>query len=124
MYGFLQTAQAPLQFVWCSAGLTNSGIIPLTLLSSTGSTSIYIYISGNSPSIYTNQRGTLSYTFTKSGKTTGTTTGTAISTTSFTDSTPTSSGTSNYNLTIKDANTGQQNTYLNTMVWNIAFPNN
>lgn len=120
MYALLQTAQAPLQFVWCSAGLTNNQLTPQTLLSSTGSTPIYISASGNSPSVYPNQRGALSYTFTKTGKTTGTSTGTATSSTSFTDSTPTASGVSNYNLTIKDANTGQQNTYLNSMAWGIA----
>jgi len=120
MYGLFQTQQAPLQFVWCSDGLTNNGVTPLTLLSATGSTPIYISASGNTPSVYTNQKGVLSYTFTKSGKTTGTSTGTAISTTAFTDGTATASGITNYNLTIKDANTGIQNTYLNVMAWTLV----
>uniref|UniRef100_A0A6C0EEB8 Uncharacterized protein n=1 Tax=viral metagenome TaxID=1070528 RepID=A0A6C0EEB8_9ZZZZ len=119
MYGFFQTAQAPLQFVWCSAGLQNNGIPPLVLWNSISTTPIYISVSGASPSVYTNQRGTLSYTFTKSGKTTGTSTGTATSSTSFTDSTNTATGTSNYNLTIKDANTGQQNIYTSQMNWGL-----
>ena len=114
MYGFLQTAQAPLQFVWCSAGLQNNGGAPTKILwNSLSTTPVYISVSGGSPSVYTNQRGSLSYTFTKSGATTS---GTAISTTAFTDSTN-SNTTTNYNLTIKDANTGQQNTYLNSVNW-------
>jgi len=120
MYGLFQTQQAPLQFVWCSGGLTNNGVVPLTLWNAVGTSPVYISASGVSPSVYRNQKGVLSYTFTKSGKTTGTSTGTAISTTAFTDGTSTATGTSNYNLTIKDANTGQQNTYLNSINWSLV----
>jgi hypothetical protein len=117
MYGFLQTAQAPLQFVWCSDGLEyNVGAPTKTLRNSLSTTPVYISVSGGSPSVYTNQSGTLSYTFAKAGATTGTTSGTADSNTAFSDST-TSKGTTSYTLKITDANTGQENTYLNSVNW-------
>ena len=118
MYVILQTTQAPLQFNWCGDGLgqTASGLYRIANASSTNN-NVYISSSGDSPSVYRNQKGTLSYTFVKTGKTTGTTTGTATSSTFFTDSTATGIGTTNYTLTIVDGNTGQTNQFKNSIAW-------
>jgi hypothetical protein len=118
MYGLIQTIQAPLQCNWCGNGLQSSASSPFQLLNALSGSPVYISPNGTSPSVYANQRGTLTYTFTKSGATTGTSTGTASSTTSFTDSKTGGTGTtSNYTLTINDSNTGQQYIYLNSVVW-------
>jgi hypothetical protein len=117
MYILRQTTAAPLQCNFCGNGLTNIPSAGYTLANVIGGTPVYISPDGTGPSVYINRQGTLSYTFTKSGKTSGTSSGTAISTTSFTDSTPTAGGTTTYTLVIKDANTGQQYTYINSIVW-------
>ena len=122
MYGLLQTTQTPMQFNWCGKGL-GTGASGNQLYDNLNiSTNVYISPAGTSPSIYTNQKGTLSYTFTKSGATVGIpTTGTALSTTFFQDSySGTVGAISNYNLTINDSNTGQQNTSLNSVRWGIV----
>jgi hypothetical protein len=118
MYVILQTTQAPLQFNWCGDGLgqTAAGLYRIANTSATNN-NVYISQTGDSPSVYTNQKGTLSYTFVKSGKTSGTTTGTANSSTYFTDSTATATGTTNYTLTIIDSNTGQNYVFLNSIAW-------
>lgn len=122
MYILRQTTQSPLQFNWCGNGLRQSYEVTPSgtdlLWNQSGLTSVYISPNGTANSVYTNNRGTLSYTFTKAGATTGTTTGTANSSTFFTDSkTGSISGTTNYTLTITDGNTGQQYTYNNSIVW-------
>ena len=118
MYILRQTTQSPLQFVFCSDGLNANG--GTQLASSTGSTPVYISQTGNTPSVYTNQKGTLSYSMVKTGKTTGTSTGTATSTTAFNDSYTGGTGTTTYTLSISDSNTGQKYTYVNTVGWGIV----
>jgi hypothetical protein len=121
MYGLLQTLQAPIQFNWCGNGLQNNGgSITQTLWNFVGTNPVYISPNGTSPSILTNQKGTWNYTFVKTGKTTGTSTGTTTTSTSFTDTSTNSPGTTNYNLSIIDSNTGQKYTFLNSVVWGIV----
>jgi len=119
MYVLLQTTQAPLQCNWCGDGLGQTVFRLQYRIANASSTNNNVYVSktGDSPSVYTNQKGTLSYTFVKSGATSGTTTGTALSSTFFTDLNLTGTGTTNYTLTIIDSNTGQKYIFLNSVAW-------
>uniref|UniRef100_A0A6C0KW49 Uncharacterized protein n=1 Tax=viral metagenome TaxID=1070528 RepID=A0A6C0KW49_9ZZZZ len=120
MYGLLQTTQAPFQFVWCSTGLgqyqTGLGANIRYFLAPTNNVTggVYTSVSGNSPNKYTNQKGTLTYSFIGTGdhsvnKTTAppyTDTILALNAT-----------TTNYALTITDGGTGQKYLYNNAIAW-------
>jgi len=86
LYALLQTTQALFQFDWGSNFIQSSLVSPFQLQNSAGTAPVYISKTGVAPSVFTNPKGTLSYTFVKTGATTGTSTGTAISTTAFSDS--------------------------------------
>jgi len=120
MYAILQTSQAPFQFVWCSTGLgqynTGAGINTRYNLAPTNNVvgGVYTSVSGNSPNTYTNQKGTLTYSFIVSGDhSTSKTTAPP-----YTDSIlASSSGTTNYALTITDGGNGQSYLYNNAITW-------
>ena len=120
MYGLIQTMQSPLQFNWCGNGLTYIGSYSLA---NTGTNSpVYISRDGAFPSVYTNNKGTLNYTFVKGGYSAGkpTLTGTANNNTSFSENVAKATAefnTTNYALTITDSNTGQSYTYNNSINW-------
>jgi hypothetical protein len=124
MYVILQTTQAPLQCNWCGDGLSVVGSYQIANTAGTSS-NVYISSSGDSPSVYTNQKGTLSYTFQKIGPAARniTTSGTALISTYLTDSvassTPVGSKT-NYTLTITDSNNGQKYIFLNSVTWGLV----
>ena len=120
MYGIIQTQQAPFQFVWCPIlGQYQNGLGPSIryYLAPTNNAvgGVYTSVSGNSPNTYYNQKGTLTYSFVGSG---GGSTANKTTPPPYTDSVlATAAGTTNYNLTITDGNTGQQYTYLNSIIW-------
>jgi len=122
MYGLIQTTQAPLQFVWCSAGLGQytTGVLS-TLAYHIAPTNnaiggVYTSINGNSPNTYYNQKGTLTYSFVKTGQTTGTITTAPPYNDSVLDVNITT-GITNYNLTITDGGTGQRYKYSVQYFW-------
>ena len=123
MYALLQTTQAPFQFDWGSNFIQSSPVSPFQLRNSANTAPVYISTTGVAPSVFTNPKGTLSYTFQKTGATTGTSSGTAVAGgvgvgTSFTDAKVGGGGTStNYNLTITDSGNGQKYIFLNSVVW-------
>ena len=124
MYALLQTTQAPFQFDWCSGGLGQYTTGALSTLkdnlapTSNATGGVYVNSSGSSSvgNVYTNKRGTLTYSFFKSGQTSGTiTTGPP-----YTDSILVSaitSGVSNYALTITDGGNGQKFLFNNVVLW-------
>ena len=122
MSGFFLVNQAPFQFVWCSTGLgqyTTGALGTLRdFLAPTNNAvgGVYASVNGNSPNTYKNQRGTLTYTFVKTGDTTGTVT-TAPPYTDNILASSVSSGVTNYTVTIKEGNTGQICVYKNTIYW-------
>jgi len=122
MSGYFLVNQSPPSFNWCSNGLQNNQGFPTqTLWNAVGSNPVYLSPNGTTPSLLNNKRGTWSYSFVKSGKTTGTSTGTATTSTSFTDSyTLGTPGVSNYVLTITDSNTGIPFTFRNSVGWGLA----
>ena len=77
MYGLIQTTQAPFQFNWCSTQPSQGGqleqrvngarynICPTDL--TTGP--VYASVTGRSPNVYYNQKGTLTYSFVVTGPT-------------------------------------------------------
>ena len=121
MSGYFLVNQSPPSFNWCSNGLQNNGGSPTqTLWNAVGSNPVYLSPNGTTPSLLNNKRGTWSYSFVKSGKTTGTSTGTATTSTSFTDSyTLGTAGATNYTLTITDSNTGISNVVKNIVSWGL-----
>jgi hypothetical protein len=122
MSGFFLVNQSPPSFNWCSNGLKNNGGITVqTLWNALDSTPVYLSPNGTSPSLLNNQRGTWSYSFVKTGKTTGTSTGSTTTSTSFTDAYNLNGGVgvSNYTLTITDSNTGILNVIRNSVGWGI-----
>lgn len=122
MYGLLQTTQSPLQFVWCSAGLseyiTGSGVNQiLHLAPSTGAVGgVYTSATGVSPNTYTNQKGSLTYSLVKTGATSGTLT-TAPPYNDSGSASTIGGLTTNYSLSITDGNTGQKYLYSNSILW-------
>jgi len=122
MYALLQTTQAPFQFVWCSNGLGQytTGALS-TLLYHLAPTNnavggVYTSNNGNSPNTYYNQKGTLTYSFVKTGQTTGT----IITAPPYNDSVldiNLTTGITNYNLTITDGGTGQKYPYSVQYFW-------
>ena len=122
MYAILQTSQAPFQFVWCSTGLgqyTTGVLSTLTYhLAPTNNATggVFASINGNSSNSYTNQKGSLSYSFVKTGQTTGTIT-TAPPYNDSVLNTSLSLGYTNYALTITDTGNGQTYLYNNTINW-------
>ena len=119
MSGFFLVNQSPPSFDWCSQGLqcSTSGTI---LWNAVGTNPVYISSNGTAPSLLNNKRGTWSYTFVKTGKTTGTSTGSTTTSTSFTDGIGSGTGTTNYTLTIVDSNTGISNQVKNSVAWGIV----
>jgi len=113
--------QSPPSFNWCGNGLQNNGGSPLqTLWNAVGTNPVYISPNGDTPSVFNNKRGTWSYSFVKTGKTTGTSTGTATTSTSFTDSyTLGTPGATNYALTITDGATGISKLFNNSVWWGL-----
>jgi len=122
MSGFILVNQSPPSFNWCASGLQNNGGSPTQILwNAVGTNPVYISPDGTSPSLLKNKRGTWSYSFVKTGKTTGTTTGTVSTSTSFTDSyTLGTAGSTIYNLTITDSNTGIPFTFRNSVGWGLV----
>jgi hypothetical protein len=122
MSGFFLVNQSPPSFNWCSNGLQNNQGSPTqTLWNAVGTNPVYLSPNGTTPSLLKNQRGTWSYTFVKSGKTTGTSTGSVSTSTSFTDSyTLGTAGTTNYTLTIVDSYTGISNVVRNSVGWGLV----
>jgi hypothetical protein len=118
--GFNLVSQSPPSFNWCGNGLQNNGGSPGQILwNAVGTSPVYISPNGATTSILQNQKGSWTYVFLKTGKTTGTTTGTCLTTTSFTDSVSTGTGTTNYYLTITDTNTGIATLFKNSVNWGI-----
>ena len=119
MYILRQTQQAPLQCNWCGNGLQVIITTNQRLANVAGSTPVFISPSGSNPSVYTNKKGDITYTFQKAGTTTGTSSGTASASTAFTDTVtnPNTTGTTTYTLTINDASTGQKYVYVNSIGW-------
>ena len=122
MSGFFLVNQSPPSFNWCSNGLQNNGGSPTqTLWNAVGTNPVYLSPNGTTPSLLKNKRGTWSYTFVKTGKTTGTSTSSTSTSTSFTDSyTLGTAGTTNYTLTIVDSYTGISNQVKNNVVWGLV----
>ena len=123
MSGFFLVNQSPPSFNWCSNGLQNNGGSPGQILWNTvGTNPVYLSPNGTLPSLLNNKRGTWSYTFVKTGKTTGTSTGTATTSTSFTDSYNLAggNGTTYYALTIIDIATGIKKLFNNQVGWGLA----
>jgi hypothetical protein len=123
MSGYFLVNQSPPSFNWCSNGLQNNqGLSIQTLWNAVGTNPVYLSPNGTTPSLLNNQRGTWSYSFVKSGKTSGTTTGTITTSTSFTDTYNLNggAGTSNYTLTITDGNTGISNVVINSVGWGLV----
>ena len=122
MSGFFLVNQAPFQFVWCSTGLgqyTTGVLSSLTdhlAPTSNASGGVYTSVSGSSPNTYKNQRGTLTYSFVKTGQTTGTLTTAPPYTDSILASAITT-GITNYALTITEGGTGQRCIYNNSITW-------
>jgi hypothetical protein len=116
-----QTLQTRPDFNWCGNGLQNDGgSITQKLWNFVGTNPVYISPNGTSPSILNNQKGTWTYSFVKTGKTTGTSTGTVTTSTSFTDTSTNSAGATNYTLTITDGNTGISSAFKNIVIWGIV----
>jgi len=123
MSGFILVNQSPPSFNWCSNGLQNNQAFPTqTLWNAVGTNPVYLSPNGTTPSLLNNKRGTWSYSFVKSGKTSGTTTGTITTSTSFTDTYNLNggAGTSDYTLTITDGNTGISNVVRNSVGWGLV----
>jgi hypothetical protein len=123
MSGFILVNQSPPSFNWCSNGLQNNGGSPTQILWNTvGTNPVYLSPNGTTPSLLNNKRGTWSYTFVKSGKTTGTSTGSTTTSTSFTDTYNLSggAGVSNYALTITDSYTGIKKLFNNSVGWGLV----
>jgi hypothetical protein len=123
MSSFFLVNQSPPSFNWCSNGLQNNGGTPTQILwNAVGTNPVYLSPNGTTPSLLKNKRGTWSYTFVKTGKTTGTSTGTTSTSTSFTDTAniSVSAGTTNYTLTIVDSNTGISNQVKNSVGWGLV----
>ena len=122
MYGLIQTTQAPFQFVWCATGLgqyTTGVLSTLTYhLAPTNNATGGVYTSnnGNSPNTYFNQKGTLTYSFVKTGQTTGTIT-TAPPYNDSVLASAITTGITNYALTITDGGNGQKYTYSVQYSW-------
>ena len=122
MYAILQTSQAPFQFIWCSTGLGQYTTGVLSTLTdhlaptSNASGGVYTSVSGSSPNTYYNQKGSLTYSFVKTGQTTGTLTTAPPYTDSILASAVTT-GITNYALTITDGGTGQRCIYNNSIDW-------
>ena len=122
MYAILQTSQAPFQFIWCSTGLGQYTTGVLSTLTdhlaptSNASGGVYASVSGSSPNTYTNQKGSLTYSFVKTGQTTGTITTAPPYTDSVLNSAITT-GVTNYALTITEGGTGQRCIYNNSIDW-------
>ena len=124
MYAILQTSQAPFQFVWCSTGLGEYTTGTLSLLTyhlaptNNATGGVFASINGSSSNSYTNQKGSLSYSFVKTGQTTGTIT----TAPPYNDSVLNTSllvGYTNYALTITDTGNGQKYLYNNTINWGL-----
>jgi hypothetical protein len=123
MSGYFLVNQSPPSFNWCSNGLQNNqGLSIQTLWNAVGTNPVYLSPNGATPSLLNNKRGTWSYSFVKSGKTSGTTTGTITTSTSFTDTYNLNggAGTSDYTLTITDGNTGISNVVRNSVGWGLV----
>jgi len=121
MSGYFLVNQSPPSFNWSSNGLLNNGGSPTqTLLNALGLNPVYISPNGTTPSLLNNKRGTWSYSFVKTGKTSGTTIGTISTSTSFTDIATAGAGTTNYTLTITDSNTGIPYSFKNSVIWGIV----
>ena len=123
MYSLLQTTQAPFQFDWCQSGQLGqyqTGVLSTlryNLAPTNNATGgVYTSISGNAPNTYTNKRGTLTYSFVKTGQTTGTLTTAPPYIDNVLASTITS-GVTNYALTITDGGNGQKFLFNNSIAW-------
>ena len=122
MYAILQTSQAPFQFVWCSTGLGQYTTGVLSTLrynlapTSNATGGVYASVNGSGSNSYTNQKGSLTYSFVKTGQTTGTLTTAPPYTDSILASAITT-GTTNYALTITDGGNGQRCIYNNSITW-------
>jgi hypothetical protein len=123
MYALLQTTQAPFQFDWCSGGLgqytSGIGAAQRDNLAPTSNATggVYVNSSGSSSvgNVYTNKRGTLTYSFVKTGSTTGTiTTAPPYTDSVLLNTLPTQT---NYALTITDGGNGQKFVFNNSVFW-------
>ena len=121
MSGFILVNQSPPSFDWCSNFLQSSSISPFQLRNAANTAPVYVSTTGVSPSVFFNQKGTWTYTYVKTGATTGTATGTAVAPAiTFTDAKVGGVGTTtNYSLTMVDANTGISATQKNSVVWGV-----
>ena len=125
MYVLYQTLSSPLQNDWCSLGLgqyTTGVLATLTdhIKPNSGANTTLVYANSTGlasiGNVYTNQKGTLTYSFIGTG-----TTSQNISTAPpYSDGglqSIVSGGTTNYTFLIRDANTGQKATFTNSVNW-------
>jgi hypothetical protein len=124
MYALLQTTQSPFQFDWCSAGLgqyiTGVGVSSIYHLAPTSNATGGVYLNSSGAfsggNVYTNNKGTLTYSLVKTGQTTGTIT-TSPPYNDNVSSSAITTGITNYALTIKDGGNGQSFLFNNSITW-------